>query len=283
MDMTITYTNHLGQSMAFGEPEGSLHYFANALRDYMHTFDEYNGRAMNYKLSGKVVPLKVGIAAATDDEGYKLREQLYTLSSADVEASVPGKLTIGGYDMGCTIVGQANSKYEYGERWLECELSLRVDDPIWRRGVVHRFRISEDVAPSDFLDYPYDYPYDYSPRPKASSIDNESSQLKGSQFLMRIYGPCTNPYIQIAGNSYRVNVKVPTGGFLEIDSTMGTVEVVSMYGERTNAYNERQRGAEGSGSYIFQRIPTGTSPVSWSNSFNFDLELYDERTIPPWR
>lgn len=283
MDMSITFTNHLGQSMVFGAEDGPLHYFLNTLRDYMYSFSEYNGKARNYKREGKVVPFKIGIAAETEDEGETLREQLYAITNADVEAETPGKLTISGYDMGCTVIGQANSEYHHGDRWLECELSIRVDDPVWRAGVLHTFRIAEDVEDSEFLDFPFDFPFDFTPRPKASSIENDSTQQGGSEFIMRIYGPCTNPYIQIAGNSYRVNTKVPAGGFLEIDSTVPSVEVVSIYGERTNVFDERQRGAKDSGSYIYQKIPSGSSPVSWSNTFNFDLELFDERSIPPWK
>lgn len=283
MDMSIKYTNHLGKSMVFGAPDGSLHYFANELRDFMYSFREYGGKAMNYKREGKVVLLKVGIAAQTEDEGEQLREELYRLTTADVEAGKQGKLTIGGFDMSCTVIGQANSVYNYGDRFLECDLSIRIDDPVWRTSTVYPFRKPVEVESTGFLDYPYDYPYDYTPSAKASTVENLSSQQGGSDFLLRAYGPCKNPYVQIAGNSYRVNVTVPPGGFLEVNSAEGTVELVSMYGERTNAYADRQRGASGSGSYIFQRIPSGTSIVSWNNAFDFDLELFDERSIPPWR
>lgn len=282
MDMSITFTNHLGKSMTFGAPEGSLHYFANELRNYMYSFDEYNGRAMNFRLEGKVVLFKIGIAAQDEEEGLRLRDELYAVTTADVQAEKRGRLTICGYDMECTIVGASNGFYHKGERWLECELSVRVDEPLWRSKRLHKFLAPEVEEKSEFLDFPFDFQFDFTPRPRASTVESDSTQQGGSDFVMRIYGPCTNPYVQIAGNSYRVNVKVPAGGFLEIDSMAGTVQVVSVYGERTNAYKDRQRGAEGSGSYIFQKIPSGESPVSWSNAFDFDLELFDERSIPPW-
>lgn len=282
MDMRVKFTNHLGKSITFGASESSLHYFANELRNYMNSFDEYNGKALNYRLEGKVVPFKVGIASDTDEEGLALREELYVIANADIEAQKQGSLEICGYTLDCVIIGQSYSEYHHGDRWLESELSIRIDYPVWRAGVLHQFRIATEVEAGDYLDFPFDYPFDFTPRPKASTIENTSAQLNGSHFIMRIYGSCTNPYVQIAGNSYRVNVKVPAGGFLEIDSAKGTIEVVSMYGERQNAYSERQRGAEGSGSYIFQKIPSGSSPVSWSNSFNFDIELFDERSTPPW-
>lgn len=293
MDMSVTYTNHRGESMTFGAKDGDLHYFLNELRSCSYSFDEYNGRARNFRKEGKTVLFKVGIAAKTDEEGLELREQLYRLCRSDVAAAkasrqvagkpIRGRITICGYDLECLVVGQAPSEYEHGDRWLECELSVRVDDPTWRAGVTHPFRIVKNVEVGEFLDFPFDFPFDFTPLPKASEIENGSSQEEGSDFVMRIYGPCTNPYVQIGGNSYRVDVRVPSGGYLEVDSAAGTVEVVSKYGERTNAYDNRQRGAEGSGSYIFQRIPSGTSTVSWSNSFDFDVELFDERDIPPWK
>ncbi len=43
----------------------------------------------------------------------------------------------------------------------------------------------------------------------------------------------------------------------------------------------RRGYGEGSGEYVFERLPEGVSEVSWSNSFSFTAIVYEEEAMPP--
>ena len=48
-------------------------------------------------------------------------------------------------------------------------------------------------------------------------------------------------------------------------------------GSKVNCFNKRNRA-----SYIFEKMPVGTSKVSASSGFKFDVVLLEERGEPKW-
>ena len=82
---------------------------------------------------------------------------------------------------------------------------------------------------------------------------------------------------------YEVDATVQDGGRIEIDPLRRTVTVVAADGSAMDAFSKAHRGSgAGSGEYIFERVPVGTSEISWDNSFGFDLTLYEEEGEPAW-
>ena len=105
----------------------------------------------------------------------------------------------------------------------------------------------------------------------------------GSPAKLVVYGPAVNPSVRLAGNLYQVDVTVPDGGYMDIDPLRRTVTVVAADGTTMDAFSKAHRGGgAGSGEYIFERVPVGTSEISWDNSFGFDLTLYEEEGEPAW-
>lgn len=115
------------------------------------------------------------------------------------------------------------------------------------------------------------------------TVDNASGAL------VRIYfrGVCTYPYVLIAGNRYSVDAAAASGESIIVDPTQrrvigGSVYRADRYGNTDNLFDYRGRGIEGSGSYIFERIPNGEHRASWLQSTNIDLDIIEERGTPPW-
>lgn len=139
-------------------------------------------------------------------------------------------------------------------------------------------RASDDY---EFLDLPHDLPYDLgvtAPRQYAINPGYSNSPAK-----LIVYGPVVNPSVRLAGNLYQVDVTVPDGGYMDIDPLRRTVTVVAADGTTMDAFSKAHRGSgAGSGEYIFERVPAGTSEISWDNSFGFDLTLYEEEGEPAW-
>ena len=81
---------------------------------------------------------------------------------------------------------------------------------------------------------------------------------------------------------------VPEGGLLVIDSTKkrsmkgDSVVLSDRFGNAQDVFSKRVRGAEGGGSYIYERIPHGTHDVTWDQGWGFSLDLIERSVAIPW-
>lgn len=143
--------------------------------------------------------------------------------------------------------------------------------------ITAEWQISRDA----YLDYPHNYEYDYQ---KTSSTGNITpSVLTPSDVYLAVFGPAVNPYVIVGGNRYQVNVTVPAGGYLVVDGRDKTIQLTLADGTVQNVFSSGVRGGgSGGGSYIFERVPAGTSEVTYDGSFGFDLGWYEEEGEPPW-
>lgn len=132
-----------------------------------------------------------------------------------------------------------------------------------------------------YLDYPHDYPYDYQ---KTSYTGNITpSVLTPSDVYLVVYGPAVNPYVIVGGNRYQVNVTVPSGGYLVVDGREKSIMLTLADGTVQNVFSSGVRGGgAGGGTYIFEKVPAGTSEVTYDGSFGFDFGWYEEEGEPPW-
>lgn len=205
-------------------------------------------------------------------------DRLVSLVDADTLNKTPGTFIADGWEQKGYIsslepldITSNNAKIT-----LECILL----DGVWRRSrLVHMFPSSGDSQGSKT--YTYEYPYRYASEYGVRSVTVDS--LASVSFSMTIFGYAKNPIIRIGNNVYRFDVTISEGGYLLVDSRDCTAVLVGKQGERSNAYSKCERGTgEGCGTYAWERIPSGTSLVSWNDSFGFDLVLYEERSAPPF-
>lgn len=260
MRTDIRYVNRRGESLELGGSDDALHYLEHELRDWEWSYStgKGSGRVTSFSRrpsKPRKVKLPVGIAAAT------------------------GELWLGDWSMRCWIVAGQPTRYWYDDRYAEVSLTLLVEDPSWVRATT-RLLVPETASAAGGRDFPRDFPFDLL-RERASTIVSVPGDSP-SPFLWRTFGPATSPYLRIAGNLYRVNVDVPEGARLEVDSRDRRVELVLADGTRTSQYARRERGASGSGSYIFEEIPCGESELAWGNDARMELVTYEVRSAAPY-
>ena len=160
-------------------------------------------------------------------------------------------------------------------------MTLLVEDPTWFKATALYFEHETAGAVAGVKpDFPRDFPFDLVQGKPAKSFTNPSKSA--SPWLWRVYGPATNPYVRIGENLHKVNTTIAAGAYLEVDSQSKTAVVVQDNGTRENVYKFRERGAHGSGSYLFEPIKPGTDDITWDNTFDFDLTLYETRSTPPY-
>lgn len=204
-------------------------------------------------------------------------DRLRRAADRDVSNGTPGRLVVNGAFQRCHVVGFSSREIVGGA----CAGRLRAAllDGVWR---VER---TADFSPAavdggKWLDLPHGAPYDLACLPRPEHV--EACAWAESPVRITVFGPCTNPAVVVGGNSYQVDVSVPDGGYLVVDPLEMKVFVRDAQGNEANALDEAHRGSGyGSGEYIFQPIPPGTSEVSWDNSFSFTLGWYEEEGVPP--
>jgi hypothetical protein len=200
-------------------------------------------------------------------------------ADTDMQKGTPGTIHVNGWFQRCFVV--ASEVDCIGDDFFATELTLVLLDGVWRRGVTTAFVSVQSSADYEFLDLPHDLPYDLGATPPRQYTINPGYSGSPAKFV--VYGPAVNPSVRLAGNLYQVDVTVPDGGYMVIDPLRRTVTVVAADGTTMDAFSKAHRGSgEGSGEYIFERVPVGTSEISWDNSFGFDLTLYEEEGEPAW-
>ena len=200
-------------------------------------------------------------------------------ADTDMQEGTPGTIHVNGWFQRCFVV--ASEVDGIGDDFFAAGLTLVLLDGVWRRGVTAAFVPVRGSADYEFLDLPHDLPYDLGATPPRQYAINPGHSGSLAKFI--VYGPAVNPSVRLAGNLYQVDVTVPDSGYMVIDPLRRTVTVVAADGTTMDAFGKAHRGSgEGSGEYIFERVPAGTSEISWDNSFGFDLTLYEEEGEPAW-
>lgn len=208
-------------------------------------------------------------------------DALRLAADADLASMTPGTLDFDGWSQRCYIAGIEAKAVTVGAAVVELEVVLL--DGAWRKKDFYEFRPgagSGTVGVGHGYDYGYAYGYPYS---EETSREIEVDSIVASPFRIIVYGPAVRPSVTVGGNRYQVSTDVPDGGYLLIDSIEGTVTKAAKNGYKTNALPDAVLGGGvGSGSYIFEDIPAGTSAVSYDGSFGWDLEVYREDGAVPW-
>ncbi|MDD7203190.1 MAG: hypothetical protein SOV20_08840 [Coriobacteriales bacterium] len=285
MGHTITYTAYDGTEYALSSlrsDDGAL--WGNSLMGYDFDADDTTGLMTRGAESFDVTAefASVGKANAFVSQVY-----------ADAQDGHDGTLEVDGWQLTCKVKTAAPETVMGGH--ARCSMTIYAKTPLWRRIRSHVLVPSSGTQTDETgLDYPTDYEFDYS-GVMASSATNIMSVGTASLLRITFFGPCSSPYARVSVSSggttttnvYGVDAEATSGERIVIDplgiyTIGGSVYKVGQYGERTNLFDKRRRGVEGSGSYIFQRMPAGEMRVSWPQSFGVTVETIEERGSLPW-
>lgn len=128
----------------------------------------------------------------------------------------------------------------------------------------------------------YDYQYDYALNYETFQVVYNSNAL-GSNYILIIYGPASNPYITIKNDdgtetNIAIDTDIPKNARLVINSIDKTVLKYLLNGDVENCFGQRNLEA----GYLWNRIPFGNNRLDWDGAFDFDLHLVEERSEPKW-
>ena len=270
----LTYINHLNELFECGDGSDYL-VEQNDLHDFAWEVTSKNNRVSALRRGVTTKTLTILIVCKDKEEGYAKRNELFEFCEKDVLALQHGKIVIGDYYLKCFITGSKKEAYYYSKRYMKVTMTVTTDFPNWVKENAFSFNYGSGGSAGKDLDFNRDFPSDYTSNLLGKTVNNTG--LSGSNFLLSISGPCINPVVTIAGHEYHVEVSVQREELLEINSIEKTVILTKADGTKQNCFNLRDRD-----SYIFEKIPEGTSAVSSSAHFRFDLTVFDERSEPKW-
>lgn len=208
----IRYVNSIGEEIAFGE--GCWHYGKTDIFDTSCAHRSIGGRITGFERNIREMSLTVELAGPEEE-----RRRLADVTSYDVRTGQPGTLWADGCSMRCWIPGAALSDWYQLEDRLTAELTVVSDDPVWVRSASVTLESRDDLVVGG-LDYPHDYPHDYLYSAGASVVMENPFRLPAKCDIY-IPGPCSDPYVIIAGNRYQVLGDVDKGQLLIIKGLRG--------------------------------------------------------------
>lgn len=270
----LKYTN--GRGNVFDFDARGVYARPDPIMDWEYEANELNGDVASYSRGSADIVFECDM---TDAELLrKQMDELYSVVAYDLARDTTGTLSMGEWSMPAALVKSAKTGWWRPGGPTRYTLTFHSPSPWWTRPVTNQFARFDDETGG--LDYPHDYSFDYGVTGGYDFVVVGGSYA--ADFLLRIYGPASDPNIIIGGNSYMVNVEVPAGGLLEIDSRAGTVLLKDAQGNATNAFPYAPDDGAGSGRYILQQMEPGYHPVTWDGTFGFDLIVYERRDERLW-
>lgn len=214
----------------------------------------------------------------TEQERRDAIEEFHAQTERDIINKTPGKLYFGLQQyLECYVISSETYPTEDGF-WTYNDVTFYAPYPFWIIDYNYLFPKKEDEggAAGGYLEYPFDYSYDYTGWQEGYSRIR-TGHYAPSTFTMTIYGPVSDPVINIGGQTYGLFDTIQDGEYVVIDSRYHTITKYLTNGTQQNLYDKRMKQQS-----IFAPIPPGTSLVRWSGSFGFDVTVHIERSEPKW-
>lgn len=265
----ITY--EAGSQLTMVELNGENHL-------YVETIPELRSGEWTYKQKGKLLSSRSRSSRTVNltvkATNASILEAFLDLVDRDVEANTPGILHVNDWQAQVFIV--KDDAKTITPRYYETTITVLLLEGFWRKPSTHEYVV--DILKGEGFDYPFDYAMDYSRNNVTGRLNNEGSQP--SNIDLTIFGPVSNPRIQIADNSYAVDVTLTAGERIEIKALEKTVTLVHADGSTESILDKAYFDK---GMNIFALLPLTGGDVSWNNNFNFDITVWEQRGRAPWK
>ena len=271
MGPVIKYQNHMGKSVDLSS-NGIVADPTDVLAWSLDVDDSYGTvRSVSRSVASRKLKVATYSMAA--------RRRLYEVPAVDVDAMKPGRLYVGEWYLMCYVTASSVSGWWYRDGVAAYDLDVTVVDPLWRKDV--SYVLTERYEGGVGLDFPHDFPHDFGYSNVITAVNNTG--FRPADALIRVYGPAEWCVVTVAGNEYIVSESLEEGEYVTVDTYARTVEVTRLTGEVENAFQSVGGDYfEGSGSYIFERVPVGLSEVVWSGTSDLDITMVLTRDEPDY-
>lgn len=270
--MIIKYVNSQHQEVDLNKDPYKM--LVSDIIDYEWDTVESWERIIGFKRKITKKNIDIDVLKINGISARELQNQLTDFFETDITQMSAGKLYIGNYYLPCYIYSSEKENWET-DAVMTCEYGIITDHPFWIREHPYYFKKSQAKSTNNKR-YAYRYAYRYANGLMNTAIVND--HYADCNFRLIAYGPIVDPLVYIGGHEYLVKIILEEGEYLEIDSAAETVVKVNAFGERINAFNNRNFASS-----VFEPIHPGRQDIGWSGRFDFDLIIYEERSEPKWK
>lgn len=266
----IKHTNSINKTLDFTSLGIFVNY--NELRDY-----EWQVKTNNNRITGfykGVVKKTIPFVFCVDyEKAEAIKNAFYEHFEIDVLRQSMGYFEINGYKYYCYVIKSVKSEYLEDKSILSLDVEITTDDSYWIKETTYTADFSTSSSRT-VTKYPFTYPFTYSV-PKTVNVVNES--FTDTDMIMRIYGRCTNPIINISDNTYQLYVTLNAEEYAEIDTFKKTITKYSNDGVQSNIFNSRNKSYD-----AFKKIPQGSFDITTVGVEKVDIVLIERRGEPRW-
>lgn len=290
MKHSIRYVNGRGDVIDF---TGPLPYrmVTGDLFDYEWDYtsaDDYRLRGERITAFRQVAMTKeieVDVFAGTETAYIEAINNLHDIADYDVGNLKPGRLYADGSYLNCYIIGSKKEQWENPVLYMSVTLTVVAEFPAWWTEEEYNFAVIEHdtsnsvdefVLTPDVSSGQIDYPFDYAMADATVRTIDNAFAYKASDFILRIYGPCHNPYITLNGVAHSIEIDLEVQEMVEVNSYERTIR------KRNVLFGTEQNVFGSGGEQVFDSIPAGVFSVMYSGDFAFDLIVLQRRAEPLW-
>lgn len=231
------------------------------------------GKIKRFWKSTEERKLKVTVLADDVEEFDSVMYQMHRTFDRDIRQMTPGKLWWNDFYKEVFAIASDHDAFEELMESVERTITFLSVYPYWIRKTTIQCLSYTGVAGA--LDYPMDYGFDYDQSEYIETVNNDC--IGAANFEIIFFGPCINPTVTIGEHSYTLYVTLDAGEFARIDSKTKKITKHSVTGDVENIFHLRDKE-----SYIFERIPEGSTTILRSKDLGMDISIFDERGEPDW-
>lgn len=231
------------------------------------------GKIKRFWKSTEERKLKVTVLADDVEEFNSIMYQMHRTFDRDIRQMTPGKLWWNDFYKEVFAIESDHDAFEELMESVERTITFLSVYPYWIRKSTFQYLSYTGVTGT--LDYPLDYGFDYDQSEYIETVNNDC--IGTANFEIIFFGPCINPTVTIGEHSYTLYVTLDAGEFARIDSKTKKITKHSVTGDVENIFHLRDKE-----SYIFERIPEGSTTILRSKDLGVDISIFDERGEPDW-
>lgn len=265
----IKHVNSFGETITFDK---EMILSGNNLFNYEWNYDHENNSII--RMYRKIVEKTINFYFPCNVSDAKtIRRLFYEHFEKDIKSMKKGYFELNGYRYYGWATRSVKDEYVSYDRTLHLTLTYATDEPYWLKNT--EYIMAGNTAAGEVTHYPLTYTYTYGNKESTFTFINDS--VVDADFEMVIYGQVNNPTIVINGSIYNVDVNVPNGSQLVINSRDKTILLKDINGTATSVFDDRNKNYD-----IFKRIPVGSVLVDYGNNGKVTLVVLEERGEPEW-
>lgn len=246
----VSYENHLGNVIEFGDETG-IHLGDTELFDYTWNYSTALNSITSVSRGITEIPVKV----VFDGNVPESRNRFFEAVEVDAINGVCGKLFVGGWWRRGMFVSCSRTEYYYADGVMIRDMKFVAEDGMWTHDITKFFSDGETRA----------------------AIVNEG--FTASPVTIVALGPFDSLSVSIGDNNYDIAQSAEEGDRLIVDGLGKTITLHKKDGTEVNALSKREgRQVEGSGYYVFERMPPGYNEVTWRPKCDMYVTVHEQRS-----